>query len=210
MSEILAPEPSTSPPENLFSLNEPDPESSVDASNSTFEKIKRGAARIFEKHGVQFRRGPGRPRKDGMPGKADLPLNAPATDLPAGAVAPPALAPETGLDPALVKRCVSAVLKGIGGVLNKLVFRKATAAGYTPPECQQLIVECSITEGEVDSFGELAEICLRKYGVGSQYAPEIGLGALALGVAGRYMLVLQTLNGQAKARLQPENAGKKP
>lgn len=194
--------------ENFSLSNEPAPENSPAPSTTIIEKIQRAGAKVFEKHGVLFKRTGGRPRKDGAPNKGDIPLNVPASAVPAIASAPAALPAQEGLDPALVRRCCGAVLKAIGGVLDKVLHRKASIVGYTPQEAQQLVVDCAITQSELDSFSELAEVCLRKYGVGTEYAPEIGLGCIALGVGLRYSVALKTLDNERKAKLQGQ--GVKP
>lgn len=162
---------------------------STPVENSRFEKLKSATATIFEKAGVKFKKGPGRPRSDGKPGKADLPLNAPATALPANAA--PATASDTPhFDSVLVRRCCSAVVKGFTGVMDKLLYRRALKAGDKPAEAQQLVADTSITKEELDSFSELAEICLRKYGVDTSYVPEIGLVVLVAGIGTRYAVAM--------------------
>ena len=165
---------------------------------SILESVKRSAGKVFEKHGILFRRGTGRPRKDGMPNKASIPLNAPQTALPALATADPALPVQQGLDPVLVLACTSAVVKAVSGYLDKRLFKAAKLAGVKPESAQGIISECSITRDELDAFSKLAEICLRKYGVGTQYAPEIGIAAISIGVGVRYMTAFSTLADHAE------------
>lgn len=204
MSDNLAVEPT---PAESFTLSpdEPSTENILAPEASTFEKIKRAGAKVFEKHGIIFKRTGGRPRKDGLPNKGDIPLNTPASSVPAFAAAPAPLPAQEGLDPALIRRCCSAVIKAVGGIMDKLLHRKATIVGYTPQEAQQLVVDCAITTQEMDSFSELAEVCLRKYGVGTEYAPEIGLGCIVLGVGIRYSVALGTLERERKAKLKAQN-----
>jgi len=106
-----------------------------------------------------------------------------------------ALAPDApqGLDPLLVKKCCSAVLKALSGFADKILFGKCRVAGLEPKEAQEIVGATRITQEEADSFSELAEICLRKYGVGTEYAPEIGLGAILIGVSLRYATAIKSL-----------------
>jgi hypothetical protein len=173
-------------------------ENPVASADNTFEKIKRATKGVFEKHGVTFRRGGGRPRKDGMPNKLDIPINAPPTALPLGTT--PDLAPATpGLDPALVKKCCNAVIKAFKGFLDKTLFNKARRKYPDDPKfCSQIIVDTTITNEEADAFSELAEVCLRKYGVGTEYAPEIGLGAIVIGIGVRYAVAFKSLEPEKK------------
>ena len=168
------------------------------AATSTVEKIRRAASGVFEKYGVQFKRGRGRPRADGFPGKGDVPLNAPPTALPAGASPGPATPVTPGFDPKLVKNCVRAVVKALTGFADKILRKKAALAGYSAADANQLVVDCTITAEEIDSFSDLAEICLRKYGVGTEYVPEIGLASIAAGVGLRYMVAIKSLQAKGE------------
>lgn len=191
-SEVAAPETSAET-QNTLPLNEPTPENSTPGNPSLIEKIKSAAGSVFERNGIAYKRGGGRPRKDGSPNKLDIPINAPATALPFTATdVPPRPAP--GIDPVIVKRCCSAVFKSVQAFLDKIVFKKARTAGFEPKDAQQLVTDTAITGEEVDAFSELAEICLRKHGVGSQYAPEVGLAAILGGIGVRYGMAIQTLN----------------
>lgn len=168
-------------------------ETGFEAPESVVEKIKRTTRGVFERHGVLWKRGGGRPRKDGAPGKLDTPVNAPVTALPLGSAAPVS-DPAPGLDPVLVRRCCTAVVKAFKGFFDKALFRKAQAKYPDDPKfCQELVTDTTITQEEADGFSELAEICLRKYGVGTEYAPEIGLGAIVLGIGVRYAAAFKGL-----------------
>ena len=170
-------------------------------SNSVFETLKRTASKVFERNGVKFRRGPGRRRKDGTPSAGDIPLDAPASSLPAAAAPVAPLPDQSNLDPALVKRCVSAVLRGFCGFADRILFRRAKEAFPDDAKfCQTLVNDTTITARETDDFADLAEICLRKYGVGTEYAPEIGLAAIAAGVAVRYGAALRSLDAEIERR----------
>lgn len=186
-----APQPEFVPgPEN----NELDQKAENPVESSILEKIKSTAAGVFERHGVLYKRGGGRPRKDGLPNKLDQPLNAPATALPAIAAGDSALPAASNLDPVLVRRCCSAILKSITGFCDKRLFRKAVKKTADPKFAQQLIVDTTITKEEIDAFAELGEICLRKYGVGTEYAPEIGLAVILGGLGVRYMEAFKSLD----------------
>lgn len=180
------PSPETAPPNELPTS----PDSQAQAT--IIERVVAAGKGVFEKHGVVFKRTGGRPRKDGLPNKGDIPLNAPSTALPEGASpAPSAGAPP--LDPALMRRCCSAVLKGVSAFLDKTLYRKALTKTGDSRAANDLVAATAITKEEVDSFAELAEICLRKYGVGTEYAPEIGLAAIAAGIGLRYAVALKAL-----------------
>lgn len=169
------------------------------APNSILERVKRRTGAVFEKAGIVYKRGGGRPRKDGLPKISDIPINAPGTALPLD-TEPPAPAPAPNLDPILVRRCCTAVIKAAKGFLDRHIFGKARIAGLEPSEAQQLVVDTTITAEEADAFSELAEICLRKYGVGSEFAPEVAIAAIAAGIGIRYVNAIERMEEIAKAK----------
>jgi hypothetical protein len=182
--------------------NEPATETSSPGKDSTLEKLKRITKGVFEWKGTYYKR-MGKPPKDGSPGKLDIPLSAPANNLPLGtAKNPPVDTPS--LDSEMVKKCCSAVLKAFSGFLDNLLFSKAKKAGYEAREAQELVTRCAITTKEADAFSELAEVCLRKYGVGTEYCPEIGLGCIFLGIGARYTVALRAL--KADVEVPPPNS----
>jgi hypothetical protein len=174
-------------------------EAPTELKTSTVEKLKQISKSVFESGGVIFKRGGGRPRKDNKPNKLDIPLNATPTDLPIGVAADTSKTP-SNLDPSLVKRCCSAMLKAAQSVVESILSKRARLAGYTPPEIKTLLLDNSITEKELDSFSELAVVCLQKYGVGTQYAPEIGLAVIAAGIGVRYTTTFATLNAEIQSQ----------
>lgn len=202
---MTAPETVSSVQENLTGIppeekpNDQSAENSTELKTSTLEKLKSVSKSIFEVGGIPFVRRGGRPRKDGKPNKLDIPLAGTPTDLPIGVSADTSKNP-SNLDPSLVKRCCSAILKAAQSVCESLLAKKARQAGYNPIETKNLLVDCSITEKESDSFSELAVICLQKYGVGTQYAPEIGLAVIATGIGVRYASAFTTLNRAIEAQ----------
>jgi len=209
MSEVVSLPPEANlqvpvPPEPQLFPHEPNPEASSSSPTSVFEKVKRAAGKVFERHGVVYKRGGGRPRKDGLPNALDVPINVPPSAVPALAAAPSALPAQEGLDPALVRRCCSAVAKAVTGFLDKILYKKALRAKHSAEEARQLVADTSITQAEIDGFSELAEICLRKYGVGTEYAPEIGIGCIVVGVSLRYGLALKAVEPE-KPKIVPLN-----
>jgi hypothetical protein len=107
-------------------------------------------------------------------------------------------------DAALVRRCIAAVVKALRGFADKKLWRKAMLASDDSKFASDLVKETTVTQEELDSFSELTEICLRKYGVGTQYAPEIGLLAIVTGVGVRYAVAMQMLEAKLAEREQAE------
>lgn len=187
--------------------NDQSAEAATEPKASYSEKILSNVKGIFERGGVMFKRGGGRPRKDGQPNKRDIPLNAAPLNLPALAATDSPDTPKA-LDPSLVKRCCTAILKAVDGLCGGILAKKARQVGYNPAEIKQLCVDNAVTQAEADSFSELAVICLQKYGVGTQYAPEIGLAVIAAGIGVRYATAFGTLNAEIKKKMEPP--GTKP
>lgn len=166
------------------------------AQTSLFEKISEKAGRLFEKHGVTFKPGRGRPRKDGSPKASDVPLEsvgaspAPVAPLVAAPVPAPAI------DAGLVRRCVSAVVKALKGFGDSKLFNKAMQATGDAKFARDLVAETTVTEEEISALAELSEICLRKYGVGTEYCPEVGLVAILAGGVIRYTVALKSIEAK--------------
>ena len=195
-AETLFPEP-TPTPEAPSPTNEPLGNGNPPVQASRLQKIVGATAGVFAKHGQIFKRGPGRPRKDGSPAASDIPITDPPEGFPVGAPGVPAPAAPV-LDPELVKKCCGAVLKGLSSVLDRVVHRRAIASGVPPEKAKEIALECGITKEECDSFGELAAICLKKYNVGTEYAPEVGLVCVLAGVGVRYAVALKSFDAPPK------------
>lgn len=179
------------------------PEAPIAVEGSTIEKIRTSGAKVFAAAGQLFSKGRGRPRKDGQPGKSDIPLNGPAPAAPVvpGATVQPVI---SGFDPAMVKKCVSAVFKAASGILNKILFTKAVNASKGDVRfANELCKSCEITPEEMDSFSDLASICLQKYGVGTEYVPEIGAAVILGGIGVRYYAAFKSL--QVEVAASPAN-----
>ena len=123
---------------------------------------------------------------------------------PAGSPAPvpiseTAIAPDpapgglANFDAALVRRCLSAITKTVAGFLGGKVYKKALKKTGDSKFAKQMSDGCAPTPDEIDALAELSEICLRKYGVGTEYAPEIGLGAIAANIGLRYVSAMREL-----------------
>jgi hypothetical protein len=181
---------------SLSPINDNGGQANRTAQNSLFEKISEKAGRLFEKHGVTFKRGRGRPRKDGLPKATDVPLDAgSASPAPAAPlVDAPVAAP--GFDSNLVIRCVKAVVKALKGFGDSKLFNKAMQATGDAKFSRDLVAETTVTEEEISALAELSEICLKKYGVGTEYCPEIGVAAILAGGVIRYTVALKSIEAK--------------
>jgi hypothetical protein len=90
-----------------------------------------------------------------------------------------------------VAEAVAAVVKSATSTADSLLIGAIVKKTGDREYALATVARCQPTEKEFQSLGLLSEICLRKYGVGTQYAPEIGLGAIALGIGSRYALAFR-------------------
>jgi len=161
--------------------------------NSFFEKIQSRAGALFEKHGISFKRGRGRPKKNGTPKANDIPLEQNRqTSIPIPQTQTLTNSVEN-FDSNLVARCVSAVCKAFKGFADAKLFSAAVKATKDTKFARDLVNETTVTDEEIGALGELTEICLRKYGVGTEYCPEIGLVCIVTGSVIRYQSALKSL-----------------
>ena len=175
------------------------------AENSFSEKIVGAARGIFEKHGVKFRPGRGRPKKDGTPKISDMPLAGASSGAPAGAPASAAFVRSDG-DKNTVKSIIAAAVKGVFQAIDKVVRGKAEKAGYTPPDVEKIVRENAITPQEIDGFAELGLVLADYFKIETQNLAMGGAVLLVGGVAGRYGLTIAELSREAKAK-NPSQTG---
>lgn len=154
----------------------------AESSTGLFEKIKSAAGDSFERV-TGFRRGRGRPRKDGTAKANDIPLDNPENGG----------ADIANIDAEIIQKAVAAVVKAFCGVAGGFVRKKAIKVTKDRQYSEKLSRDCEPTEEEMEAIGKLADICLKKYGVGTQYMPEIGLGCIVLGIGTRYAVAFKTL-----------------
>lgn len=204
--ELTGPTAATTPPQN-----EPKTENSFAPENTNLEKIKRAGSAVFERFNLPFKKGRGRPRKDGQPGAADVPLGPVAgDDLPADHTAarpaacpanPPAALP---VDNALFRRAVVSAVKGILGFAKSLCRKKATQAGIDKEFTDKVLSDCEPEPEVMADFSESLETVLKKYNVNTEYSPEIALAVSAARLAAPYWLLLQTFNAEIERRKKNE------
>lgn len=124
----------------------------------------------------------GRPPK---PGSKYSAWNSDGTARAAGDTAGDAPVPDDVRDD-LAKKSIAAVVKTISGFFARKLSRKASRAGLRAGEVKSLLDECKPSEEEIEAVGDLAAICLKKYGVGDKYMPEVGLVACVAQIGMRY------------------------
>ena len=178
---------------------------------SLLEKVRGVGRGIFEKYGVEYKAGRGRPRLDGEPKSSDVPLNAPASALPVGG------APGSPLDhppgsSGVVRRCYKALAKAFAGWADKIIFRKVVELSGDKAYAKEVVVEISLTDPEAEAFGELVEELSAMWGADEKFMALAASICTVTAVGGRYYMVNKDLDRQLKdrARRQHPAGGVKP
>ena len=202
---IMETKPSTSAPDELFS------EAAPDSANPVAQKVNAASAGVFEKFGQFFKRGRGRPRKDGGPKISDLPVVAPPLAGPLAGSAPLAAAPappdsngSRPFDKNLVARCVAAVGKSIAGFFDKKLEAKAIAVTGDREFARQLVRETTVTPEGLQALGEVTDILLKELKVETKHLPLICACAVLAGEGGRYYLAFKSLDARPRPQPQPQ------
>jgi len=197
MADII---PANDPPEPTTEINaELSPEfPQIPAENQAnfADKIRGMAQSAFGriKAKVAGRGGRGRPPNcdihKGIPINR-CPCSLGATDVPAESLGVPLDGAQISRE--VVTEAVSAVVKAATGTADAFLAAAIVRKTGDRAFAKDTIDRCQPTEKEFASLGILAEICLRKYGVGTEYCPEIGLGAIILGMGSRYALAFKAV-----------------
>jgi len=157
--------------------------------------VRSAGRSVFSKYGITWKTGPGRPRNDGDPKSSDVPLDAPSTALPVGAL-PASSGGDPGFDPNRVRRIYKAVAKSLAGWADKIVFRKAKEVTGDPIYAQELVTQCAVTDPEAAAFGDLAAELGSMFGANEKYMALAAALVTVGAVGGRYAVVISDLNHQ--------------
>lgn len=190
---------STVPESAIF--NEPPPTENTPAQNSVVEKISSGIGGLFERHGVTWKRGRGRPRGDDEPKKSDIPVDVPKSAVPVGSAASPAGNSRNG-DSVLIRRSVTAMAKAATGSIDKVLFRKAKLVTGDQAFARELVNETSATAQECEALAEVTDILMAELGLQSKYLPLAAALTVVGGTGLRYGFAFKTLNELQRKKLQ--------
>jgi len=168
-------------------LSEIPPANGASGENGTapqtdlFARLKSAAGKAYDN--IAFKRGRGRPRKDGTPKANDLPVGLP----------PDSLTGQPTIDTEIVQKSVAAVVKAACGVAGAQLRKKIVKNTGDKEFANKTVKDCEPSNEEIEALGKLAEICLIKYGVGTEYLPEIGLSCIVLGIGTRYAVAFKAV-----------------
>jgi len=174
-------------------------EAPAPVQDSLLQKIRGVGRGIFEKYGVRYKAGPGRPRLDGDPKSSDVPLNAPASALPAGGAPGNADDHPPGRS-GVVRRCYKALAKAFAGWADKIIFRKVVELSGDKAYAKEVVVEISLTDPEADAFGELVEELSAMWGADEKFMALAASICTVTAVGGRYYMVNRDLDKQLATR----------
>lgn len=174
--------------------------------DSLAKRVLTAAGGVFERHGVKFRPGRGRPRADGAPKASDVPLEAAPAPV-AAAPAQTAASFRSPSDAGFVKSCCRAAIKGIFSAIDKLIGKKAVEAGYSNSDVEKIVRENSITPEETDGFADLAVVLADYFKIDTKTVAMGGAVVLVGGVAGRYSMTFADLAKMATAKAKADKNG---
>jgi hypothetical protein len=169
-----------------------------DSQNSTLEKLRSAVGSVVSK----WKPGRGRPRKDGQPKKSDI-IFENAEEIPAADATVVTTPVDSPVD-SLFRRSIVSGAKGILGFLKSLVRIKADAAGLEEKFVSKTLAECEPEPQDLENFSESLKICLEKWNVKSEHAPEISLAINSAKLVAPYLLLFSTFNSEIKRRRELE------
>ena len=139
---------------------------------SFFEKIRAVGQNVFTKHGIPFKKGRGRPRNDGAPGRGDVPLSTiPGPVPPVAEINSPDNLARLYQD--LVKSCARSTSQATFSVLEGALRRAAIKKTGSKEMGMEIVAGAAVTEKEHDCLAEITPILLQKYGVDIRNLPEV-------------------------------------
>jgi hypothetical protein len=177
--------------------------------DSVLQRVRAAGRGIFEKYGVQWRAGRGRPRADGDPKASDVPLNAPLSALPAGGAPGSADNHPPGRS-GVVKRCYKALAKAFSGWADKIIFRKVLELSGDKGYAREVVTEIALTDPEAEAFGELVDELSAMWGADEKFMALAASICTVTAVGGRYYMVNRDLDKQLAAKRRNQVGGVRP
>lgn len=169
------------------------------AQDSIFQKVRSASRGIFEKYGVQWRPGSGRPRADGDPKGNDIPLNAPSSALPVGGAPVGGDGNPPGRS-GIVRRCYKALAKSFSGWADKIIWRKVVELSGDKVYAREVVTEIALTDPEAEAFGQLVDELAAMWGADEKFMALAASIATVTAVGGRYYMVNRDLDKQLAAK----------
>lgn len=189
--------------------NEPKIESNpADSQAGLAAKILGSAKAAFGRTMAKVQRGRGRPKNCPGCGNPETKCICPggSPQIQAGPISGPAGG--QAIDDEIITEAVGAIIKTATGTADFFLLEKARQKSDDREWIESTLARCQPTEGELEALGKLSAICLKKYGVGTEYCPEIGLAAILTGIGCRYAVAFRSIASmpspiKVKAEVKP-------
>jgi hypothetical protein len=180
------------------------PENGAPASNSSRKKVDAASAGVFARFGEYFKRGRGRPRKDGAPKISDVVLPTP----PAGVVSAPAGggAPSGGPDnTGIIRAACLRVAKATAAFFDRMLGNRALVATNDPQFAAQIVKETTALPEELDAFADLAALAIAEMKLQVKWVPVVAAGTVLAGGVMRYGLAMKGVNAMLAEKMAGQN-----
>lgn len=200
----------TGPDQPAETLSPAPLDESADSQPGLFGKIGNAVADVASRHGLSFKRGRGRPRKDGSPKANDTLVNTasgqsvPAADNPALAAAVQPPAPATDF---ILHRTIIGAFKGLLKALGKYVKKLAGDAEMSREWIDRNMAACEPDPEALADWSESAKVVMEKYNVRSEYSPEIALVVNTGRLVAPYGVMIIELRKEIALRRAEREAG---
>lgn len=197
------------------------------SENSLSQKIGDLAGNLAEKFNLPFKRGRGRPRKDGLPNKSAIfPGNEPEKIISAapgeippkipGIIYEPSpenvLPAQTNILPApdfaigaLFRRVVCSSVKSAIGVCDAITRLFGKQAGCRTDFVEKCIAANKPEEKAIEEFTECLDLVLKKHNVQPKNAEEIALGIAAVNLFKGYPLMWFEFRAEMQRNASAQN-----
>jgi len=205
---VPAPVPVQSSPQPPGSV-EPGSEAPVAPKKPFAERVREATRGTYERFGTMFRRGPGAPRKDGLPKVNDVPLEAAETTLPAGGGFPD----EPGspiFDYRAVKKIWRTAIRTIFSWWDKADQKALRELSGDKEWAAEVVRENALLDSEEDACGEVAAQLGAYFKANSQMM-IVSAGVVTVGgIFARRILNTQDIRAQLREKRQAEQAARDP
>lgn len=194
MKDATQPDLKIVPPEGGPGQTTDDGKGQADPANADArsEGIFKRAGKVFSKYGVTFRKGPGRPRLDGSPGKADEIISKiPAAGPVPGQAVAASLDPS--LDQAFIQDCLQAATEGLVAFGDSQLKRVATRVSGDKNYAAALVSNTTPSKPELERIAKLEALLIKKYQIDTKYLCEFALAFCVIGIGTRYMTAMTEL-----------------
>lgn len=186
------------PADELFSTTE------APVRGSLLERIRQTGARIIQNRGITFKKGRGRPRKDGTPSPTDEVIDAPPGFQ--HDQNPVTFNPASPVDQATVSLCrrsIVALVKAIDWIAKEVIRIKADAASIDPAFTEKALKKAEPDPKALEDFQASLDAVLNKHNFKPENDEEWALAIDAGRLFAPYLLLLATFNAEiSRKRLE--------